>query len=99
MRIIHLAAGLLVATATPATAEEISQRISTISVASSDIVQGEASARLQARITRAVENVCGTSADTLEQFADLARCKKLARAAIAEQLARQSLASTVASRK
>ena len=99
MRIIHLAAGLLVATATPAVAEEISQRISAISVTSSDIIQGEASARLQGRLARAVENVCGTSADTLEQFAALARCKKLARAAIAEQLAKQSPASMVASRK
>lgn len=99
MRNIYLIAGLLIVSATAATAEEISQHIATISVSSSDLVDGKAGARLQDRIGRAIDNVCGTSADSLEQFVHLSRCRKSARAAIAEQVAKPPLPSMVASRK
>jgi UrcA family protein len=99
MRNIYLLAGLLIAAATPATAEEVSQRIAAISLSRSDVVDGLASSRLQARIGRAVDTVCGGPADSLEQFADIARCRKSARAAIAERLAKKSQQTMVAARK
>lgn len=99
MRTMYLAACLIAAAAAPANAEDVSQRIAALSVSGSQIVNGKADTDLQSRVAYAVDLVCGTTADSLEQYADLARCRKAARAAVAEQIAKHSQSQMLAARK
>ncbi|HET7709144.1 MAG TPA: UrcA family protein [Sphingomicrobium sp.] len=99
MRKVALVAFLIVVGATSARAEEISHRIATFSVSSDEVAGNKASPQLQNRIGRAIDAVCGTAADSLEQYAELARCRKSARAAVVEQIARNSRANMLAARK
>ena len=99
MRNIYLAACLIVATAAPASAEEISQRIALVSLNGAEVSSGKASAQLQSRIDKAVNRVCGTTADTLDDYTDLVRCRKAARTAVAEQIGQRSRSQMLAARK
>jgi UrcA family protein len=82
MRNIVIMAGWLVL-ATQASAQ---QRLATVPVSPSDIADGRKSDRLQSRIEAATETVCGSNADTLEQFVELAQCRKQARAEAMRQI-------------
>jgi UrcA family protein len=95
---VYLAACLIVASVTPANAGEPAQRISVLSVSSGDLADAKASPALQNRIGKAVDEVCGTTVDSLDQFTDLVRCRKSARAAVVEQISRNSR-KMVAARK
>ena len=99
MRNICLAACLIIAAAAPVSAEEVSQRIAAVSLTGGQVANGKPSAQLQVRIDHAVSEVCGTTADTLDQYTDLVRCRKAARAAVAEQIARHSRSHMLAARK
>jgi UrcA family protein len=82
MRNIVIIAGCL-ALASQASAQ---QRLATVPVSPSDVANGRTSDRLQSRIEAAIGTVCGSNADTLEQFVELARCRKQARADAIRQI-------------
>ncbi|HVH48748.1 MAG TPA: UrcA family protein [Sphingomicrobium sp.] len=98
MRTITLAACLIITGAASANAQEPAQRIAALSVTTTELNDAKANPQLQDRIGKAVDEVCGTTADTLDQFTDLARCRKSARAAVVDQLGRHSR-KMVAARK
>ena len=88
MRNIFIAS-LIAGVATQAPAQGI-PHYATVPVSNTDVANGEASDGLRVRIASAIERVCGSNADvaTLEQFAEISRCRSAARADAARQLAK-----------
>jgi len=99
MRNIFIAS-LIAVVATQAPAQGI-PHYATVPVSNSDVANGDASDGLRHRIANAIERVCGSGQDVvnLQQFADISRCRRAARADADRQLTKLNTRNTLAARK
>lgn len=86
MRSIVIATLLTVA-ATQASAQA-GQHFATVPMSAAEVADGQTSAALRQRIDKAIERVCGSYGDVVNgQFAEIADCRRAARADVERQIA------------
>ena len=98
MRTIFIAS-LIAGVATQAPAQGV-PHYATVPVSKSDVANGKANDGLRNRIANAIERVCGSNADVanLEQFAEVSRCRRAARAGADRQVTRPNTHNRIAAR-